>query len=66
MGKETCVVLIPSKYSIYWSSMFFSLNLGACHRKGLVQVIENGIYKAGVEVILDAGKMEFGEDLIYT
>lgn len=56
----------PQKYSIYWSSMFFSLNVGAYHGKGLLQVIENGIYEAGVEVTLDAGKMEFGEDLIYT
>lgn len=46
--------------------MFFSLNVGAYHGKGLLQVIENGIYEAGVEVTLDAGKMEFGEDLIYT
>lgn len=46
--------------------MFFSLNVGACHRKGLLQAIESGIYKVGVEVTSDASKMEFGEDLIYT
>lgn len=46
--------------------MFFSLDVGGDHRKGLLQVIENGIYKVGGEVTLDASKMEFGEDLIYT
>lgn len=40
--------------------MFFSLNVGAYPRKGLLQVIENGIYKVGVEVTLDASKMKFG------
>lgn len=48
--------------------MFFSFSVGAYHRKGLLQVIENGIYKVGlvkVEVTLDASEMGFGEDLIY-
>lgn len=34
--------------------------------KDCFQVIENAIYKVGGEVTLDASRMEFGEDLIYT
>lgn len=63
-GKETCCT-DPLRSTVYSaSSRSFSLNADDCCRKGMLQVIEKGIYKVGGEVTLDASKTEVGEDLI--
>lgn len=55
--KSTASTGVPCSSPWMWVSII---------EKDCFQVIENAIYKVGGEVTLDASRMEFGEDLIYT